>query len=213
MRIGTINVTWNKNPSRLLYTRYIAQAFNEQKKQPYIHYSLSFRANDEHKDLRKRKFHLLLGNYYIHFHTLNAHRRTTCSFSGFYNCKCAANCTANHNIYMPKKQGVFGETMRDRSSKTILITCYLQSGFCKLWMLSWINLLFECPRRLPKGLWPMNKVTWPMSLSFLENVVPHEHCHLRSPQCFSWVLRSERTENCFKLHRLHTYILGQWLLL
>lgn len=61
------------------------------------------------------------------------------------------------------------------------------------------------------GAWPSNSAMWPNSLSFLENVVPHVHFHLHSPQCLAWLFKSESTEKCFLWHRVHEYIFGQWL--
>ena len=64
------------------------------------------------------------------------------------------------------------------------------------------------------GKCPSNSATCPNSLSFRENVVPHEHFHVASPRhCFTWLLKSESTAKLFFRHRSHDSVLGQWLLL
>ncbi|CAI0474548.1 unnamed protein product [Linum tenue] len=53
----------------------------------------------------------------------------------------------------------------------------------------------------------------PNNLSFLEKLVPQEHFHRDSPQCFRWLFKSATTEKFFLWQRLQEYNLGQWLLL
>lgn len=91
---------------------------------------------------------------------------------------CVANSPINTltmKIYMEKK--------KRRGEDKLFITKFI---YHLIEIVQHSDHLFPVfARELTAGVCPRNKATCPMSLSFLEKVVPQEHCHLRSPQCFS----------------------------